>query len=81
MTGAAPDWLEARAPHDDTARQQSLPLLDAAAEGLLAATAPGEALTVVDLGAGTGRASLAMAYGPERPEGRRHSSNPPLGGS
>ena len=57
MTGAAPDWLEARAPHDDAARQQSVPLLDAAAEALLAAAAPGEELTVVDLGAGTGKSA------------------------
>lgn len=57
MTGAAPDWLEARAPFDDAARQQSLPLLASAAHTLLESTEPGSTVTVVDLGAGTGKSA------------------------
>lgn len=57
MTGAAPDWLEARAPYDDAARQQSMPLLESAAQTLLESTDPGDTVTVVDLGAGTGKSA------------------------
>ncbi|SFV21921.1 hypothetical protein [Micrococcus terreus] len=57
MTGAAPDWLEARAPFDDAAREQSLPLLESAAHTLLESTDPGDTVTVVDLGAGTGKSA------------------------
>ncbi|WP_431812800.1 hypothetical protein [Kocuria sp. cx-455] len=58
MIGAAQDWLEARVPFDDAARQQSLPLLDRAAQALLAADPTGRTpLTVVDLGAGTGKSA------------------------
>ena len=58
MIGAAQDWLEARVPFDDTARQQSLPLLDRAAQALLDADPSGQSrLTIVDLGAGTGKSA------------------------
>lgn len=58
MIGAAQDWLEARVPFDDAARQQSLPLLDRAAQALLDADPTGRTpLTVVDLGAGTGKSA------------------------
>lgn len=58
MIGAAQDWLEARVPLDDAARRQSLPLLDHAAQALLDADPTGQApLTVVDLGAGTGKSA------------------------
>lgn len=58
MIGAAQDWLEARVPFDDAARQQALPLLDRAAQALLDADPTGRTpLTVVDLGAGTGKSA------------------------
>lgn len=58
MIGAAQDWLEARVPFDDAARQQSLPLLDRAARALLNADPSGTSqLTIVDLGAGTGKSA------------------------
>lgn len=58
MIGAAQDWLEARVPFDDAARHQSLPLLDRVAQALAAADPTGQStLTVVDLGAGTGKSA------------------------
>ena len=58
MIGAAQDWLEARVPFDDAARQHSLPLLERAAQDLLDADPAGQTpLTVVDLGAGTGKSA------------------------
>lgn len=58
MIGAAHDWLEDRVPFDDAARQQSLPLLDRAAQALLDADPSGQSrLTIVDLGAGTGKSA------------------------
>ena len=58
MIGADQDWLEARVPFDDAARQHSLPLVDRAAQALSDADPTGEApLTIVDLGAGTGKSA------------------------
>lgn len=58
MIGADQNWLAARVPFDDAARHRSLPLLDRAAQALRDADPAGEApLTVVDLGAGTGKSA------------------------
>lgn len=74
MTGAAHDWLDLRAPFDDTARRHSRALLERAGAALRAGpgagtgsgaeTGPGigpAPLTVVDIGAGTGNSARWFA--------------------
>src|SRR5699024_1746813 len=55
---AAHDWLDLRVPFDDAARRHSLSLLNQLASALRSRT-PGEsqAVTVIDIGAGTGNSA------------------------
>lgn len=59
MKTAAHDWLDLRSPFDDAARRHSLPLIDQVAAALSTGReASPEPLTIIDIGAGTGRSAL-----------------------